>query len=62
MPQATATPDQVILNLDLLRAVERLLREAETVRLTRNALMRTLPTAASDAPPQVAVYKCETAK
>ena len=50
MPQVIATPDQVILHLDLLRAVERLLREAETVRQTRNALMRTLPPTDSDAP------------
>jgi hypothetical protein len=34
------TPDQIIAHIDLLRAVDRLLTEADTVRAKRETLLR----------------------
>jgi hypothetical protein len=38
-----ATPDRIIAHVDLLRAVDRLLVQAQTVREKREALDRLLP-------------------
>jgi len=43
-----ATPDQVIAHVELLRAVDRLLVQAETVREKRKVLDRLLPDSDAD--------------
>jgi hypothetical protein len=48
MKMSRATPDQVIAHVELLRAVDRLLVQAETVREKREALDRLLPDSDAD--------------
>ena len=48
-----ASPDQIIAHVDLLRAVDRLLKEAEEVRAKRDALTQLLALQVpSDRPPK----------
>jgi hypothetical protein len=54
-----ATPDQIIAHVDLLRAVDRLLTQAEVVRQKRDALERLLPSDQAAGHASTAVGKAE---
>ncbi len=45
-----ATPEQIIAHVDLLRALDRLLTQAEVVRQKRDALERLLPSSPAAGP------------